>query len=314
MRLIIIGNGFDLNEGLDTSYLSFKEHLKCCNPDLFESMSFYYHSIADEDNTSAEVANFDKSVLIISSNNASVSPKNEFLWGNLERNLANISFPFIRRYCGFGKFPIDADNVIGDLCSTFDHSLVTLRKELKNWIRGINTSTLFKRKFDSNNAFISFNYTDTLVNRYGVNKDSICYIHNSFEDEDLIFGCSLKELEEFNNFRFPHEIENELSKRLSLVLMNHFKVTDEITKNKLIPFLSDKAIEEIVVLGSSFSDVDLPYFEALHTFFKKALWHISYREDSEERIKLFAMKNGISYRLIESIDDYLKTITHNADV
>jgi len=313
MRLIVIGNGFDLNEGLDTSYLSFKTYLKRYNPNLFDTISFYYKSSHDNEPLNEEAIDFDKSILI-NTNNTLAIPQNDYLWGNLERNLANISFPFIRRYCGFGKYPIDSVKTISDLCSSFDYSLLALKKELKKWIRGIDTSTLFKRKFDGDNLFISFNYTDTLVNRYGVDNGSICYIHNNIESEELIFGCSAKELEEFNGFRFSHEVENDLSRGLMFVLEKHFKVAEEIMKNKLIPFLGNKNIEEVVVLGSSFSDVDLPYFMEINRIYKEASWIISYREDSKNRINRFAKSKNINYKLIDSIGNYLELITHNADI
>lgn len=41
MNLFLIGNGFDLNEGLPTSYKNFYEYVKNHNNLLIENMNFF---------------------------------------------------------------------------------------------------------------------------------------------------------------------------------------------------------------------------------------------------------------------------------
>ena len=41
MNLIIVGNGSNLNEGLETSYWSFKDYLKTYNLDLVDDLQFF---------------------------------------------------------------------------------------------------------------------------------------------------------------------------------------------------------------------------------------------------------------------------------
>lgn len=323
MNLIIVGNGFDLNEGLETSYWSFHDYLKTYNIDLVYDLQFFYRSLDTKTNFGNQIIDFDITTLITNDYEVIV-PETIELWGDLEKNIGNISYASIRRDFGFDRFPTkNIDSEIASIADCFEKTLNEVKKELLNWIKSINCDSLFKKSFIDQNLFISFNYTDTLEKRYCVKKNNICYIHNSLRDEKLLFGCSIDDIKEFETFQFDYVIDSKLSVELAKVIKKVVKPTRDIIKNKLIPFLKDININKIIVLGSSFSKVDEPYFEIINRLFPNKKWVISYYMDknNEEKslkgkrvIERFVKQQKIDAKLIEGIDTILKDIVVNADI
>ena len=306
MNLIIVGNGFDLNEGLETSYWSFKDYLKTYNPDLVDDLQFFYRSLDTKINFGNQIIDFDITTLITNDCEV-IAPETIELWGDLEKNIGNISY----------------DTQIASIVNYFEKTLNEVKKELLNWIKSINCDSLFKKIFINQNLFISFNYTDTLEKRYCVEEDKICYIHNGLRDEMLLFGCSIDDGEEFETFQFDYVIDSELSVELIKVIKRGVKPTCDIIKNKLIPFLKDINIDKIIVLGSSFSKVDEPYFEIINRLFPNKKWLISYYMDknNEEKslrgkrvIERFVKRQKIDAKLVEGIDEILKDFVVDADI
>ena len=134
-------------------------------------------------------------------------------------------------------------------------------------------------------------------------------------DEKLLFGCSIDDVEEFETFQFDYVIDNELSIELIKVIKRVVKPTYDIIKNKLIPFLKDINIDKIIVLGSSFSKVDEPYFEIINRLFPNKKWLISYYMDKNNKekslrgkrvIERFVKQQQIDAKLVEGIDTILK--------
>ena len=309
MRLIIVGNGFDLNEGLDTSYTAFKKYMLYVNSDIVDEFDFFYGNYEEYVDSNVneifndDIVDFDNSVLI-DNNNRIIHNQSGELWNDLEKNMANISFPFLNRY-----FEIENEDKIKEICNRFEYCISELKKELLHWVRTINTNALYSKKIVGNNIFISFNYTDTLEKRYNVPHDKILYIHNCKYDNNLIFGCSNEYVEYFKIFRFDHEINTALSNGLTYAISKFFKPTRNIIINKLSLFLKENQIDEIVVLGFSFSDIDMTYLNYLHKRYTNAFWVISYREDSKQRINRFIKDNNIHCKLIANIDDFLDSNT-----
>lgn len=323
MNLIIVGNGFDLNEGLETSYWSFKDYLKTYNPDLVDDLQFFYGSLDTEINLGDQIIDFDITTLITNDYEV-IAPKTIELWGDLEKNIGNISYASIRRAAGFDRYPIaNKDSLIASIVDYFEKTLNEVKKELLNWIKNINCNSLFTKNFIDQNLYISFNYTDTLEKRYCVEEDKICYIHNGLRDEKLLFGCSVDDVEEFKTFQFDYVIDSEFSIELIKVIKRVVKPTRDIIENKLIPFLKDVDIDKIIVLGSSFSKVDEPYFEIINRLFPNKIWLISYYMDknNEEKslrgkrvIERFVKQQKIDAKLVEGIDAILKDFVVDADV
>lgn len=311
MTLFIIGNGFDLNEGLNTRYSDFKKYLENHNSKLLDDLMFFYKNIFDLDVDEDSVMNFDKSIFI-SSKGKSFIPNDLNLWSSFEKNMANISFSNIRDIVGFGKFPLkNYDETLTTLKRYFETTLQNLKISLKQWIKSINIyPTLFINKFPKDCEFINFNYTDTLEQKYLVRSDKICYLHNNKKDNEIVFGCCVYDIKNFKSYQFDHVSENDMAKQLRKILCENVKKTEDIIELKLKPFLANKRFENIIVLGSSLSNVDLPYFEWINSKNPKAKWMISYHSHND----LYNIKNQLelinvqSYSLYNNIDTILEKL------
>lgn len=308
MDLYLIGNGFDLNENLNTKYDDFRRYLQENNSDLIDSLRQFYDSIFDDKEVENEIVNFDRNVLIKKAH--TFCHLNDYLWGSLESNLANISYSSIIHEWGLYRFPIKNNKeLIKTISNNYRQTLTNLNKELSNWILKIETNTLFKKQFRNFNNFISFNYTNTLENRYSVEEKSICYIHGNANKDNLVFGCSKEDVMNFNKFSFDHINSSSLAKELKRVLAKRFKCVNEIIEYKLQPFLDGKDFERIIVLGLSFSMVDLPYLNFIQKLFPKSNWVISFRDDSKKRIINFVNDHKLDFILIDDIDSFLSEET-----
>lgn len=171
-----------------------------------------------------------------------------------------------------------------------------------------------KRDFNFRNddLFITFNYTNTLEQVYEfISEEDICHLHESVENGAvLIFGnsqekiisafCDFSEENPYfdSNFNDEDESDSYMTYREKVTLadqdFNEYndaanKILDEFNKkfekkiqmDNLEEFLSDKDINEIWVFGTSFGDVDIPYYRYIKSKYPHAKWYISYYEEEE---------------------------------
>lgn len=314
MNLFIIGNGFDLNEGIGTGYLDFKKYLEEKNPKLVLDLEFFYRSIFNFGKDSEEnVIDFDVTD-IVDSEGKSILPEDCNLWSKFEKNIANLSFSTIKNELGFGRFPIqNYQEQLDTLAKYFQDTISNLRFNMKEWIKTINIyPSLFKKKFVGDNLFVNFNYTSSLENRYSVPKEKICYLHNSCEgDKDIVFGCSNNDIDDFKKYRFDSTNNFEFVNCLNDMLRKNVKDTSSIINKKLAPFLDGKKFENIIVLGSSLSEVDMPYFDYIRANNPNAKWLISYYSDYQEKVLLLNRKKWEAE--LNLLDKILVKFTLDAD-
>lgn len=190
----------------------------------------------------------------------------------------------------------------------FEKTIVQFKEELFNCISSINTSSIFNKKFVDENDFINFNYTHTLEDRYSVKSKNICYIHGSVKERKLIFGCSNQDIIEFKKYRLEYIANSTLAKSFEKILVSNEKTTSILLKTKFKPFVVNKKYDAIIILGLSFSKVDIPYLEYLKQQYPKCKWIISYfSETDKNRINNFLNNNAIQYVLIKDIDSFLSS-------
>ncbi|MFT0214074.1 AbiH family protein, partial [Pseudomonas sp. F1_0610] len=160
---------------------------------------------------------------------------------------------------------------------------------------------------DINSLYLNFNYTDTLESYYGVNSESINYIHGNINNEDndteIVLGhavnldsvdeldmkkpdnLSLAEEEEWESWKNDqYDFSVELGKEVVRSYFNKtFKNTKKIIDENKNFFLSLKEVTEIVIVGHSLSDVDLPYIEKIKQCVDlDAKWKVTYYGDTEK--------------------------------
>lgn len=303
-KLFILGNGFDLCHGLPTRY--YDKGLRksvCCK------LSPY-----------PDFANFleDKYIEVYENFYLFACDKNDSpleMWARFEEKLANVTNKEIIKHHVVEDSELDGNDENDEISNHFgsiearisalkqnvDDSFTRLMANaLCDWILSldyddVNKKTVRRFSHQLNHAdCVSFNYSHTLENFYDDNYLEILHIHGLAEPydaqkgADLIFGHGDDELSE-------ESIEDgSLGLMREIVAQNVLNEANTDSKKllrknieecltSLTPFLSDAVnYNKIYIIGHSFGNVDMPYFEEIaHRLNKKAKIIVSYYGDGE---------------------------------
>ena len=274
--LYIIGNGFDLYHGLKTSYKDFFEFVLIRSKigcDTRCRIIWYLKEIYGEE-----------------------------LWSRFEEALGKPNREVIsivsninsKRYNGQENKLIDKQNTLDGIDSDIRYCFT----EWINYIKNTSEQPTKMLNFNhSDSIFLTFNYTNILESVYGINQNLICYIH----DEDngainstigdiqnvrkFIFGCDIKQAEQYKDDEEIYSFVQGLSKNVSL-----FMESDRW--NNFISQLD--SVERIYTLGHSVAEVDHPYFEKIKALIPNAQWYYACTEEyPEENVKANLKSIGI---------------------
>lgn len=267
VNLYIIGNGFDLNLGLNTSYQDFYKFLS-------KNYSDFLKSIAD---------------VFIADN------VTDPLWSRFEEELSRVNFSFFTvpsEYYNNGKI-VHTESTM----SISKKILIWkeyLSKYFKEWISFTYQKPNFKKEiFNTDDYFINFNYTSTLEDCFNVQAKQIYYIHGNASDRnsELIFGHGLSEdiTELCNDAKILSNgyINCTLEELNDLVAMNMVlqvlrKPVEKLLKNLNNSQCNINNANKIVVLGHSIGKVDIPYFKWIREKVdNKVKWFFSYYSEND---------------------------------
>ena len=304
-HLYIIGNGFDLHHKVNSSYKEFADWLQYEDCELMGVINELYVSCTSE------------------------------WWSDFENNLASLDAVNYAAKVAFENQPDllseHCDGMWGDAAYEADKQLADFFSSLKDcfhdWIMQLRKPLESQKiKFvDRSSLFISFNYTKTLEDLYGINRDNILYIHGCISrDENFIIGHgkNYKDIEEMNKSvsikpsgnllvneneegddgrMYHHQLAEEAAYS---AVAGMRKPVDEIIERKKDFFCSLSAISHIHVYGMSLSKVDLPYFRHILSINSFAVWEFSdYCGYNKEKIERFCEENNIrNYTIIELND------------
>jgi hypothetical protein len=317
--LFVIGNGFDLCHGIQSTYRDYRTFLK----------SSYKGSLL-LDVLETQLSRGD-------------------IWGNFEESLAYLDREKMTETIDFSldvndvpKDEHDEDFSYADFECAIEQSswpidtiLNDLPKSFARWIQTLKIPANpkpFQNLMSPDSRYLNFNYTETLEMVYGVPKTAIVYLHGDRRvkhfkpilghgrDREEVFEewyNANKDRKDFQPYLknkkgkihpnsnptylayFAPEEEKaawgnpvrfyaieQLTERIEEYYEESAKKTkDAIEKNKDF-FASLGDIKHIVVLGHSLSDVDYPYFKKINEMAPKASWHVSYHTpEDQERIK-----------------------------
>jgi hypothetical protein len=282
MKLFVIGNGFDIGHGIPCKYSNFQEFLNDNREDILEVMEKFYYTGEDSE-----------------------------LWSDFETSLErDINYDSLSEIIGenspnFGSDDFrdgdwyDAQIYIEQEC---DELLEMVRSGFEEWIASLEISEV-KKKYDLDRTalYLTFNYTDVLEKTYNIPTSNILHIHNKV-GEELIFGHG-KNVDEFNVQKALYGDENALltydedgNVESNAVGHEQFaenavcafyekmrKPTDQILNNQTDFFSRLKNIEEVVVIGHSYNDIDLPYFiKVAQSTNNNTKWTLSYFSENDK--------------------------------
>ena len=265
--IVIVGNGFDVNHGLPSSYANFKEWLKKNDINLFDFLNTY------------------------------IDVKGNW-WNDFERSLSEFDIPKLIRETPLEKSPRDSK-----LPPSFSHPaswrLDSVRDAISlkftEWVKTLDGVEINK-KIDLPEAclYISFNYTDTLERVYGIEENKIVYIHGKASRGDkLIYGHGKSQFEleydvmkKYNLHRSDDfftagsfgDSESELTSRVSY-WQKYIQLG--LYYNVLRPAVSGAS--NVCVYGLSFSKVDFPYLQWIVEKNPNLKWRVSWHSENDKK-------------------------------
>lgn len=308
-KLYIIGNGFDLYHRLPTSFSGFCGYLRLHNSAIFDMLSSAISFASPDDD----------------------------IWYRFEEDLSFIDMSYLEdRVSEYIPSPSD-DDYFSDMaaCHRESETIIFnltegLRNEFSNYIQlacscKVKSSLLLN--IDPNAIYMSFNYTKTLEDHYGINSNKILYIHGTFDEKENIVlghavnpetftpkrdhesppeGLSPEELEQWYEYMSDQHIPflDEAREELSSYYQRSFKNSDKIIENNSNFFADLGGVNSIFVLGHSMSDVDIKYFETIKARTSAlCYWTVSfYGETEKSNLEDVLLGLGISptnFNLIE---------------
>ena len=281
-KLYVIGNGFDLHHRMPTLFSDFCTFARKAAPDMYRAVDDY---------------------VPVSAN-----------WSDLEDALAALDVETIKddlsgfmpsyaaddwRDSGHHDFQFEVDRVVRQLS-------MELRSVFARWVRQVEVPDLANApgvhrltSIDPSASFLTFNYTPTLVDLYGVSIDRTLHIHGATSDDDqeLILGHGWNPAmrKSLNDRPDIEELDTrmiEANQILDQYFSATFKPSQQLIAQHQAFFQALDAVTQVTVLGHSLSDVDAEYFRALLDVpaVASATWTVACRhsDDAAEKTQRLA--------------------------
>lgn len=321
-KLYIVGNGFDLFHGIQSSYHHFEEYVRVSDHRLYEkTANFYYpHDLWSD---------FEASLGLLSREIAFKTA--EIGMPDLKKDFEDLQMSAIL---------LSGDFIGGELDSLFHD----LKIAFHHWVRTLKIPAGHPGKIlmlDNKGLFLSFNYTGILQSLYSISPYRINYIHGYHTEVNgsLIIGHNegadisyadwknriksrydrvyvskkgkryrKRDLlyDAYFNEEFYHPAVEIAVERIEEYFGATVKDTSEIIRENELYFTHDlRDREHIFVLGHSLSDVDAPYLKEIIVKNKnphQVKWFVTYHSsDIKERLRDNLLKLEVSSDQIEMI-------------
>lgn len=260
-NLVIIGNGFDMWQGLPTSYEQFRLYYHENIERIAKELNCTFYTVDEKIRVTA--------VELIYGNPLNLNYLEDAFFWNLEARMDKIDDQLINMH--FGR----SEEGLKKLASAVEEATMLLRKVFCEWVNAINVEAKPSGYcFPDDSFVINFNYTDTLRKRFSVRKKNDYHIHGDAERlESIIVGHTthpempFKELIE-RNFLKPADPEKGLPRVDGLYAIEDalYKTDKHVYDNidKLCAAMLKVGVhiedfEHIYVLGHSFAEADMEY-------------------------------------------------------
>ncbi len=305
MTLFIIGNGFDINHGYKTNYLQFRNYLYA-NGSKYPlgslNLSLYF-----DDNSDELWSDFENNLEFIDFKQAT-----DFYSPDFSNGMEMSDKEWQREYSK-GEALVDSynevpENFLPALCRALEDFII---KEYRN-NKNVSKKTYFEKLLTNDSIYITFNYTKTLEDLYGINSNNINHIHgeaypdyhrsyddfdSSYGDSDIVFGHANTKKKNYEPV--SDEDINPMNPNYGLKNLNSFLQKD-YRLSQVQDFLKNKYITEIEIIGHDIGPVDDPYFETLNsivpkeTIIKYWLYDWTKKDEKENKLKKLFPNHKIS--------------------
>lgn len=263
-KLYIIGNGFDIAHEIKSSYWNFRRFMETSRE--FDDLVYMLEDFYDD--------------------------KEVDLWSEFERALGLISGEKIYKST---KADVDKDDEIErefrqhqDLMNWNASSIrENLADAFSKWTAQISLNGVKPiYNLAPKSLFLTFNYTETLERVYGKPNKDVLHIHGG--QNAPVFGHGK---EKYDNPWPPEQeafvITDEAVDYAKDLFKEFVKPVDDIIRQHEGYFNSLKGnIDEVIIIGHSLGDVDLPYLKKIQAVAAPAKWTDYFHRDK----KRFATK------------------------
>lgn len=260
--IVIIGNGFDRWQGLDTSYSSFQryyiEHRDKILKKLHLKKHVYIRCLDDKEGQREEWSD----VELIFGNPFDPGDLDSDFWTSFEDSMGIIDTERLSMF--FGKEKSD----LRKMNRCVQNAKKILTEAFCGWISEIKIEQKdTDYQFGDNCFFINFNYTDTLEKRFGVEPRNVFHIHGLATDKkSIIFGHNshpqqpirfLKKMGgRFCGLYYADKLLYDTDKHCQDNIFS-------MIMNLSLRGINCNDIKHIYVLGHSMGSVDVEYFDFL---------------------------------------------------
>lgn len=274
-KLYIIGNGFDKHHGMPCGYDNFKEWLIQNHKDIYNNLVRLYGDINVDwwSKFEENLTNFDPDRYpneVAQTSFFDLQRKMEELYGDDGRNAiddfeeADMEGITNRYHIVPAIARFEMERLKNDLIEVFGE-----------WVKTINVPMQAERieNLDTDATFFTFNYTRTLEDLYDVDEDNVIHLHGSVDNGGFVIGHGLtmeelldRDVEENAYERNPDDDMGEDEARMTLfqVIADQLrKPVEDIMDMNSSHFNALETINEMEVLGFSYSKIDLPYLRRI---------------------------------------------------
>ncbi|UWQ32084.1 bacteriophage abortive infection AbiH family protein [Leisingera sp. M527] len=267
-ELAIVGNGFELHHGLQTSYGSFAQFAKDHSSNVYTLLSELFLA-------SSEYMGLDRP-----------PPTNEknFVydrWCDFESCLGLLDDEeFVQRSQEGVSEYMQELGMEEHLVDEFVHGMASILDTFRDWVLGIDLPMSHQKGFifEPTTVFVNFNYTETLETFYKVDPARIFYIHGRRASQDrLIVGHDTSPPKPQSKHDLPDVQFNPFYGYLRLTR----KPIEDIEPKLRAWLVALPDIDRISVRGHSLGFVDFPYFETINKLHPSATWSFSYFNEED---------------------------------
>jgi len=250
-KLFIIGNGFDLHHEVPSEYSHFKAFVQEHDSHLFRTVEDYLPADEDWSDLESALAEIDVDSMI----------------GDLEQFMPGYGSDDWSD-SGHHDFQYEVSRVVECLS-------MELRGRFVQWIRqlpipALTTASQRLQTIDPAAPFLTFNYTSTLRDLYGVPDSHVLHIHGRADlpDNKLILGHAWnpEERRSLNDRPDIEEIDTRLMEGNTILdgyFSRTFKPSARLIEEHRPFFDQLSEVEEVCILGHSLHEVDAPYYRRL---------------------------------------------------
>lgn len=284
--LFIIGNGFDIAHEIESKYSDFRKfEIKRGNQRFVDLMDIFFSNQTD-------------------------------FWSDIETALGQYDEDSIIDFCNpEEEFDIDhptrSESAYADSPDFIFHPLLEdLKAEFRNWVNDIDISIAERIiRLSEDAQYLTFNYTDTLETIYNIPMQNVFHIHgarNNVHDEYIVGHSNLRDKDtafDDDDVYFKQETRAKVIGWMNDV----YKDADAIIYRQDKYFNSLKGIQQVIVLGHSLNDVDLPYFKRIiKETGNDVVWKFSYYGKRDiDNINRFIAVTGLTNTKVVPFDDFV---------